>query len=639
MNGIAGIWRRDGHLRKEDVDRQLSTLGVARGARLAVGCVAFGHGGRGGLPEDHFDRQPIQHLESGTALVADLRLDNRAILVDRLSLPPSVLKTRSDCWFLLQAWLRWGEACAEHLLGDFAAAIWDGQRQSLTLLRDHMGQRPLYYFQTPELFVFASSVRAILAHPEVPRRLSPRVLAEYLANGFPALQGNTIYEDIAMLPAATVLSVPRDRPPEMRSYWRPEADPDMIDRPEREYEEAYRSVLGQAVHDRLRSIGNPGLLLSGGFDSTAIAALAGAPLSVQGRKLIAVTHITSDPTTAPGGDRARDWTQHCSDHMPHLDLRPVKNPGASMLDGLVGAIGRQGAPPLTDHYAYSALLRTAAAAGARTVMTGDGGDFTLNHRGNGFLAWLLATGRIGAFLSEYRAHLKRTSDTVWTTFTRQILRPLLPYSVRERWRWLRGRQPNRYRQIAVNQDFIRDISSAGPAFHWRDDRPLLPGPDFLSRRRIVLARRMNRPIVDFADEARELGMNLTLPYLDRRVVELSLALPHNLIVRDGWNRHLARRALAEILPPRYQVRDRSNRDGVAIEALRDHRRDVANLMGEADRLRRSGACDEVDFDGLKQLLQAEQGSPQADDMLFQAMHVISVARFLEWYRQPNRQDA
>jgi asparagine synthase (glutamine-hydrolysing) len=307
-----------------------------------------------------------------------------------------------------------------------------------------------------------------------------------------------------------------------------------------------------------------------------------------------------------------------------------------MLDGLPQAIAQTGSPALTDHYAYDALFKTAASAGARVIMTGEGGDFTLNSRGNGFLAWLLASGRVGSFMREFGAHRRRTGDSAWGTLRIQVLHPLLPYWMWQAWRRARGTMMPPYRKMTVAADVVRQLEASDPPFRWRDDRPPLPGPDFLARRHRALDRWMNAPTVYFADEVRDYGMTITRPFLDRRVVELGLALPHDLMVHDGWNRALARKALAAVLPPRYQTRDRSNADGVAVDAFEIHRTALADLHAEAERLRRSGACPEIDFDGLGQLLETPADAPFADDMLFHALHVVAVGRFMQWFRAPNR---
>ena len=96
-------------------------------------------------------------------LVADLRLDNREELAAVFGMGAAELRVMPDSALLLRAYKRWGEACAEHLLGDFAFAIWDGRAKKLVLGRDHMGQRYVHLpSRQPDFFVFATEVEGVV---------------------------------------------------------------------------------------------------------------------------------------------------------------------------------------------------------------------------------------------------------------------------------------------------------------------------------------------------------------------------------------------------------------------------------------------------------------------------------------------
>lgn len=122
--------------------------------------------------------------QNGLTIAADVRLDNRAELLTALGMHPAQGATLSDPELLLHAYRRWGIECPQHLLGDFAFALWDESQQRLLCARDFVGTRPFYYQQRPgQGFVCASDLRALLAHPDVPQRLNLAYVKAELLTG------------------------------------------------------------------------------------------------------------------------------------------------------------------------------------------------------------------------------------------------------------------------------------------------------------------------------------------------------------------------------------------------------------------------------------------------------------------------
>src|SRR4029079_14398296 len=105
-------------------------------------------------------------------IVADGRVDARRDLVRALGVETESAALRApDVELILRAYLHWGEACVEHLLGDFAFAIWDGRRQQLFCARDHMGVKAFYYARVGRWFVFSNTLDCVRRHPDVSDRL------------------------------------------------------------------------------------------------------------------------------------------------------------------------------------------------------------------------------------------------------------------------------------------------------------------------------------------------------------------------------------------------------------------------------------------------------------------------------------
>ncbi|HYB41904.1 MAG TPA: asparagine synthase (glutamine-hydrolyzing), partial [Candidatus Methylomirabilis sp.] len=173
-------------------------------------------------------------------------------------------QTESDTEVIACAYAEYGDKCISRLDGMFAFAIWDAGQQVLLLARDRLGEKPLYYYASPDVFVFASELRALLEHPAVPRQLDPRSLSRYLAFEYvPA--PDSILADVAKLPPGHLLTVSPGSKPRVVRYWDLSFAPDhSLGEPE--WAERLREQLDRSVQRQLVSDVPLGLFLSGGVD-------------------------------------------------------------------------------------------------------------------------------------------------------------------------------------------------------------------------------------------------------------------------------------------------------------------------------------------------------------------------------------
>lgn len=224
-------------------------------------------------------------------MTADAILDNREQLIQELNLKVNT----TDSQIILEAYKTWGEACSLHLLGEYAFAIWDIQKQVLFCVRDHVGKRSLYYKQSKNQFMFCTVMEPILQSTHA-YTLNDKWIADFLT-----IQGviheisidETIYKDIKQLPPGhqMCISLQQIDTLNITQYWHPENIRPLTLSTDAEYEEAFRQVLDEAVKCRLRTSGNIGIMLSGGLDSTSVAAMAAPELAKRNQKLISFTEI------------------------------------------------------------------------------------------------------------------------------------------------------------------------------------------------------------------------------------------------------------------------------------------------------------------------------------------------------------
>lgn len=276
MSGIAGIV----NLNRAPVDRPfldsmaafLEYRGPDRTGVWSEGAAGLVHTLFATTEEAKGERQPMS-LDGRTWITADARIDGRADLITELrghGCPCSPLST--DPELILHAYSIWGEACVEHLLGDFAFGIWDRMEQKLFCARDHFGVRPFFYALTDEAFVFGNSADVPRLHPGVPDDISEQAIGEFLAIGAGFDLERTAREAIRRLPPAHVLVVANGEA-RTRRYWTLPVDPPTVFRRSQDYVERFLELFGQAVADRLR-IDRAALLMSGGMDSSSVAAMA-----------------------------------------------------------------------------------------------------------------------------------------------------------------------------------------------------------------------------------------------------------------------------------------------------------------------------------------------------------------------------
>lgn len=190
----------------------------------------------------------------------------------RAALGGQGFRTHSDTEVVLRAYQEWGKGCLERLRGMFAIAIWDAVEQRLFLARDRFGIKPLYWAYTPEGFYFASEIKALL--PFLPKRsANPAALADYFTFQF-CLGDKTLMTGVwQMPPAHYTVVVPGEVPATPKKYWEVHYDID-YDHTESWFKQRLRELMEDSVRMHMRADVEVGSYVSGGVDSSLLAAMA-----------------------------------------------------------------------------------------------------------------------------------------------------------------------------------------------------------------------------------------------------------------------------------------------------------------------------------------------------------------------------
>ncbi|MFV0277077.1 MAG: asparagine synthetase B family protein [Parahaliea sp.] len=473
------------------------------------------------------EHSPDGHL----VLTGDIRLDNREDLITELRQPPDS-RPPTDAELVLAAYQRWGRHCAGKLVGDFAFALWDAQQAALYAARDGMNMRTLCYRRSGTRLYLASEARQLAQLPGDQPRLHRRALTAWISgHPDPCL---SMFEGVEVLPpghslyaTATTFETGRfwDIDPEYRIRYRRVED----------YQEHLHELLQRAVGARLRNTaGRVATQMSGGMDSTTVAAIARQAMASSGHELVAVSHLYSQTQSCDESDKielmrshlgiAKLLTLDARDHAG-LDYRELYPPALE-------------SPGTVLSPRYDAEMRLLQAAGAEVLLTGCGGDE---------MTW-------GHSLS-YSHRLRRGDLTVipevfnssrtlglppWRTLRQLFLSPLAPA-------WLRralGRPPATNRPppwLPVAAARQLDEARTPPGTRFRN-------PVLQARYDALRETSTINSVRSYARVAAGYGIEVRHPFFDIRVAEFSFAIPDHLWNRRGYPKWLLRRTMDGALP-------------------------------------------------------------------------------------------
>lgn len=274
MCGIAGIF----DLKDRPVDPEILTRMIDRIGHRGPDAQGVWHHGPIGLSHARLSiidlsggAQPMGNRDGSLTVTFNGEIFNYLELRADLEKKGHRFQTQSDTEVILHQYEEDGEACVQAFNGQWAFALWDAKRGRLMLSRDRLGVRPLYYSRVGSTVVFGSEVKALFAHPDVPRRIDPRAL-DQVFTFWAAVAPRTIFEGVSELPAGCSLLIGEGEST-VKPYWHP-SYPERIE-PMKEGECADRllELLTDATRIRLRADVPVGAYLSGGLDSSVITAL------------------------------------------------------------------------------------------------------------------------------------------------------------------------------------------------------------------------------------------------------------------------------------------------------------------------------------------------------------------------------
>jgi asparagine synthase (glutamine-hydrolysing) len=459
--------------------------------------------------------------EGSVALTYSGEVYNFVELRDELRRRGHSFHTSSDTEVVLQAYLEWGIALAERLNGMYAFAIWDARSEQLVMVRDRMGIKPFYYYETDDGLLFGSEPKAIFANPLARRIVDLDGMRELIA--FTKTPGNAVWSGMREVEPGTVVTAGRNGVSEHR-YWRLEAreHTDDVDTTVGHVRELLDDIVArQLVSDVPRCV-----LLSGGLDSSVITALAAGQLAEQGEKVrtFAVDFVgqtenfVADSVRAtPDAPYVREMYEHVgSEHQDIvLDAATLSDPAVRR-----AVIAARDLPGGLGDVDNSLLLLFKAIRERSTVaLSGESADELF-----GGYAW-------------FHSPAVQQSDTF----------PWLP-ALRSR----SGSRDGIYEPGLASRlnlaGYVRDAYSSAVA-----EVDPLPGESDQERRMRVISylhlTRFVRTLLDRKDRlSMAVGLEVRVPFCDHRLVEYVYNAPWSQKTFDGREKSLLRAAARDVLP-------------------------------------------------------------------------------------------
>lgn len=531
--------------------------------------------------------QPVYNEDKSVAVILNGEIYNYRDIRQDLERRGHTFRSQSDSEVLPHLYEEYADDMVQHLNGMFAFALWDAKRRRLLIARDRFGEKPLYWGVFANTLLFASEPKVLLAHPSVTSKLNLQALRQYLSFDYvPAPL--TIYEGINKLPAAHTLTL-EDGKLQTKSYWRLSYKTKQPPPTEHEAAEHLRDLLADSVRMRLVSDVPLGVLLSGGVDSSTVAALA-VRASSDAVKTFSISFAESsfDESSYARAVAKFLGTDHHEERL-----------SANLAANLVSEIGSWMDEPFSDPSLVPTYLLSRFTRKHVTVaLGGDGGD------------------ELFAGYPMYRGH--RWADNyakVPRVVRSAIIEPLvglLPVKTKNMsfdYKATRFVAAAKYERVARHHIWFGSFTPA--------EQELLLAPEVLriTDGDIYREARIMQQECDSADVVEQMqsidarlylaediltkvdrasmavSLEVRAPFLDPRVAEFAASLPANYKLRGRKTKYILKRAIEDYLPPFVTRRSKKGFGVPVAEWLKGKLRPLARDLLAPERVRKAGVFD------------------------------------------------
>jgi asparagine synthase (glutamine-hydrolysing) len=489
--------------------------------------------------------QPLSNENQDIWIVYNGEIYNHASLRADLEARGHTFRTRSDTETIVHLYEEYGRDCVKYLRGMFAFVLWDRRRRILFAARDRLGIKPLYYRWDGKAFLFGSEIKTILAYPGVAAEFNRATLAEYLAFGY--ITGpETMFAGIRKLMPGHTLEMTEGGKPAIHRYWEMTTEVDQEVRPREYYVKTYREMLQGVVSSHLMSDVPLGVFLSGGLDSSAVAALA---TKIRGEQVqtFAVGYGEGEFSELRYARQVAERIQ--SDH------HEVQLSREEFFDSLPHLIWHEDEPLAWPSSVALYHVARLAREYVTVVLTGEGSDETLG--GYTRYAWTLLNSRMDAvFRAVTPAALRRLTRNMTNSFPlpAKVRRKLEhTFLARDGDSWASFYYDNFFSAFpAAEQQALltpEALTSAGDAYAgsmqvWEGSHG-----DLLHR---MLYTDISSYLIELLMKQDQMSMAASIesrvPFLDHELVEFTARIPEQYSIQGLAGKFILKQAVEDLLP-------------------------------------------------------------------------------------------
>lgn len=527
---------------------------VAGNAQFACGIIHV-------TKEDEFETLPFYDAEAGLFITADVILDNRDDLIKDLALSGTD-KVITDGFIVLEAYKKWGHDTPKHLLGDFAFAIWDSKKEELFITRDHTGTRSLYYTKDENSIRFSTTINPIaLLKKNEEKLICEEWLTMYLA--LPPFITEydsklTMYKNIQQCPIAESLVFSKKEIKKLK-FWDPLSISKRKDgrNPKFDYINYFKLLFEDVVKCCVRGDGDTAILLSGGLDSTSVAAIAATELYRANKNLYSYTSIpiceVKEYSKKYYTINEKNDVETLVSHFPNIIPSYLECPNQDVLTVMDDLIKITELPykAIENMTWINECYKKASSKGCKLLLTGFFGNFTIS-RGD-FLTHvqtLISKGRFFWAWKEVQA-LSRIKKKSKKFVIKKIIVRNVPESLKKLKRKLYREKETLYSQSInyLDEELVKKYSIIEKLKNEKMYEFTLENDTFSEQGNRMLSEML---LTQTGAYDTKLGLHYGLitrdPTKDVRIIEFCLNAPFNLFVENGIERKLIREIMNEILP-------------------------------------------------------------------------------------------
>jgi asparagine synthase (glutamine-hydrolysing) len=562
--------------------------------------------------------QPLFNERGDLALICNGEIYNHRELRKELSQSGHVFRSQTDVEVILHLYERYGYELLKRLNGQFAFALYDSKKRSLFLARDHFGICPLYYTVAKGVFIFASEIKAILQHPWVERRVDLTGLDQVLS--FPGLiSPRTLFKGVHSLKSGHYMIVD-EKGVQIHEYWDldyPRENEVRYERQESDYLADLESALEQSVQLRLQADVPVGFYLSGGLDSSLMAALI---QKVKPQEKLHSFAIDFEDKSFSEGKYQKLVAQHVASHHHPIIF------GWEEIAGRLERVIQHCECPIKETYntASMALSECARATGISAVLTGEGADE-------------LFAGYVGYRFDQLRQSRPTTSNISADAVLEDQIREKLwgdPQLFYEQDYGAFTAAKRKLYSDYCNERF--DDFNCLNCELVKKDR--IQGRHFIHRRSYLdfklrmsdhlLSDHGDRMVLAHSVEAR-------YPFLDQQVVKLATVMPPWMKLNGYVEKYALRKVAEKLLPKTVAWREKYAFVAPGSPYLLQQKIDWIQDLLSYDRIRREGYFDPDTIEELKQRYSQpgfRLNLPFESDFL---IVVLTFGLFLETFQMPS----